>query len=1227
MIGCRCASLVLLLVGVGVVGCAPEVPKQVESGFSMSEHSLAFANFALGFDASEMDAELMQRMFGDEVCLAGTSPCQLTPAARAFVKKANTSMGGGRCEGFAVMSSLFQAGKLNAVDFGGATARDLTLEDNVPLQRELAYWFSTQLVPEVSAKKTKSYMAKDVMPALADALRKDGTERFRIGLVRKKGSTISGGHALTPIAYYSDAKEKGVYWLRVYDNNNPDKERLLKIDTVKNRWEFEASENPGTASRLYYGDDSNKNPLYFAPIFNRQGQLHCFFCDPGGESLVTTSGGVEASTPAAGVRKGEFLGLALPSFTAPLDDQPAEFIIPLAGGDVNLTLSNPGDADFPGVTQGVDVQGSNFTASAFDLLVTGTDQLNVSANGASVGYVNESRTSLGLKTEVALADGGALALSAILTGGSSDVTAAVDVNSGKVSIGAGNSDGTQVTMVVTTTNAMGEQTSAQLTFTSQGDGGISADTSGWMAGAPLTGTVTNNGMTMTVTNACEDGVRSGMETDVDCGSVCADQCGLGQGCNVGGDCQSTFCHATTRRCVATSCEDGRVSGSEADVDCGGGCAPCAVGRACVQNSDCEGTSACAGNVCVPTFAVGVTVSGLPTAASVVLQNRGGDDLSVGGNGSFGFPVRVTGAYAVTVVTQPSVATCAVVNGAGTATANVEVQVTCAPTWAIGGTLTGLPASESVTLLNGAESLTLTADGTFNFSTRVAGAFSVTVQTQPAGASCVVTNGNGNATADVTNLTVTCATGFTIGGTVTGLPIGEAVTLRNNGGDDLTVMADGPFTFATGTTGYAVTVFIQPMTVRCAVTNGSGTATANVTNVAVVCAPSGALDYSFNSVGWLSVPFTAQSDFWIDGVMNSDDSMVLVGQGQTAGGSTWVVSKVRSDGTLDPAFGTGGHLTVSTGTAIESARGVYRDAMGGYVVVGTLAGAADPDLGIARITPTGLADPLFGTLGTSTHDTGQWDYFEDVAQDAMGRYVVVGRRSVTGAGPHDAVLARLNTDGTLDTTFGAGGWVFYDSGGDESGNSITIDPATGHLIAVVAVNNDTVLLRYDTAGALVTTFGTAGVVTADMSGTGGGELPYRVTMSGTNILVVGRADGPTNSEFALMQFTSAGAIDTTFGTAGRLLINRGGGEVGYSITPAPGGGWYVGGHSDSSLLVGKVSASGVLDTTFGTNGFFTDVLANSGLAYHLMVDSAQRIIAVGTIRLTGTEDLGVARLTP
>ena len=72
-----------LFVTLGLVaGCAPEVPKQLASGFDMSKDSLAFANFATGFDDSTMDTELMQRMFGDVACQPGSSPCELTPGAR-----------------------------------------------------------------------------------------------------------------------------------------------------------------------------------------------------------------------------------------------------------------------------------------------------------------------------------------------------------------------------------------------------------------------------------------------------------------------------------------------------------------------------------------------------------------------------------------------------------------------------------------------------------------------------------------------------------------------------------------------------------------------------------------------------------------------------------------------------------------------------------------------------------------------------------------------------------------------------------------------------------------------------------------------------------------------------------------------------------------------------------------------------------------------------------------
>ena len=81
--------------------------------------------------------------------------------------------------------------------------------------------------------------------------------------------------------------------------------------------------------------------------------------------------------------------------------------------------------------------------------------------------------------------------------------------------------------------------------------------------------------------------------------------------------------------------------------------------------------------------------------------------------------------------------------------------------------------------------------------------------------------------------------YTIGGTVTNLATGDSLQLHNNGGDTLTVAANGSFTFATklaSGTAYSVTVAAQPSSPAqlCGVTNGGGTATANVTSVQVDC---------------------------------------------------------------------------------------------------------------------------------------------------------------------------------------------------------------------------------------------------------------------------------------------------------------------------------------------------------------------------------------------------------
>ncbi|MDT8438116.1 MAG: FG-GAP repeat protein [Wenzhouxiangellaceae bacterium] len=164
---------------------------------------------------------------------------------------------------------------------------------------------------------------------------------------------------------------------------------------------------------------------------------------------------------------------------------------------------------------------------------------------------------------------------------------------------------------------------------------------------------------------------------------------------------------------------------------------------------------------------------------------------------------------------------------------------------IGGSVTGLDGNGLVLRNNGGDDLTIAADGPFTFPTALndGSGYTVTVATQPATLSqtCAVTNGSGTlAGADVANVQVTCTTNtFTVGGTVTGLE-GSGLVLQNNGGDTLSILEDGAFTFSTALKdgeSYSVAVSSRPTAPKqvCSVTNGEGKLSGEaVSNIAVGC---------------------------------------------------------------------------------------------------------------------------------------------------------------------------------------------------------------------------------------------------------------------------------------------------------------------------------------------------------------------------------------------------------
>jgi len=255
------------------------------------------------------------------------------------------------------------------------------------------------------------------------------------------------------------------------------------------------------------------------------------------------------------------------------------------------------------------------------------------------------------------------------------------------------------------------------------------------------------------------------------------------------------------------------------------------------------------------YTISGTIVGL--TSTKVLQLNLADNITVSsGATTFSFPNAVAsgGLYAVTVSpSNSSTQTCLVINGIGTATANVTtVQVNCLTaenTFAVGGSVQGVTGGSVELQINGGESLTTSLDGTYQFPTKLAlnTDYFVTVKTQPAGKSCVVTNAGGVANAgSATSAVVTCSAGtpaetHTVGGTVTGLkaPLRLAMDKSNA---ILTVSPAGsaavPFTFPVALAvdaEFRVLPQEQPAGQTCVIPHsGSHVAHADITDINVTC---------------------------------------------------------------------------------------------------------------------------------------------------------------------------------------------------------------------------------------------------------------------------------------------------------------------------------------------------------------------------------------------------------
>jgi hypothetical protein len=238
-------------------------------GFNPAVNGFSFPNYGDDIPATNLTADEMRRLFGDQVCsrLEG-DVCTLTPPAEQWMEQINGSMAGGHCEGMAVLSMMMYTEQISASDFGGTVASDLDINDE-SLQREIAYWWATQTV----APTTGSVIRGTPMEILETVKQMDANgETYTIGIYNDAGA----GHAITPFGV--EDKGDGLYAILVYDNNYPGEVRELFVDSRDDSWTYETSINPAVQSDVWSGNAETQT-LDLTPTSARLDVQECPFCE------------------------------------------------------------------------------------------------------------------------------------------------------------------------------------------------------------------------------------------------------------------------------------------------------------------------------------------------------------------------------------------------------------------------------------------------------------------------------------------------------------------------------------------------------------------------------------------------------------------------------------------------------------------------------------------------------------------------------------------------------------------------------------------------------------------------------------------------------------------------------------------------------------------------------------------------------------------------------------
>ena len=386
------------------------------------------------------------------------------------------------------------------------------------------------------------------------------------------------------------------------------------------------------------------------------------------------------------------------------------------------------------------------------------------------------------------------------------------------------------------------------------------------------------------------------------------------------------------------------------------------------------------------------------------------------------------------------------------------------------------------------------------------------------------------------------------------------------------------------------------------------------------AQAGQLDTTFANKGIFLLNSLGEQGGSTRVALQTDGKIVLAapsGDPQQANNGIALV-RLNTNGTPDVSFGTAGVVvfgvehTVPVGVAIQ---------LDGKIVVGSTAGVnvdGGGGFGLARFNSNGSVDNSFGTAGQVQVVPFGTALSAALVLQSDGKILMTGSNA----------LARFDSNGQLDTTFGAGGisvLPFFGAAAiaEQSDGKILIASSSQLFDA----DTDGMIVRLNPNGTLDKTFGLFGQISSATSGgvfgfAGVAAVSSIVLQTDGKFIVAGaltskliNPPGSNSTGFGLVRYNPNGIIDTSFGTRGGVLTNFGSNPnaTAFALAIQSNGDIVAAGQAGSSLALSRYSSAGKLDTTFGSSGTVTTSLgSNASAISSLAIQSDGKIVAAGSV---------------